>query len=87
LCADGKLALIDYGQVKRMDDRERLDYAKMTLLVRAAIKVDPRVDPKVKPEVHAAAKKSIANFAREIGMQVSERNAHASREPVKTQCC
>lgn len=72
LCADGKLALIDYGQVKRIDDKARLDYAKMTLLVREAIKVDPRVNPGVKPEVHAAARKAISAFAREIGFQTEK---------------
>ena len=30
LCADGKLALIDYGQVKRISDKERLDLAKVS---------------------------------------------------------
>ena len=37
LCADGKLALIDYGQVKRLTTKQRLDLAKAFLLVEAAI--------------------------------------------------
>ncbi|GMH86255.1 hypothetical protein TrVE_jg9112 [Triparma verrucosa] len=69
LYKDGKLALIDYGQVKRIDDEARLNVAKMIVLVDAAIKVDPRTNPDVDPEVHARAKKSVANFAREIGME------------------
>ncbi|GMH80428.1 hypothetical protein TL16_g08543 [Triparma laevis f. inornata] len=69
LYVDGKLALIDYGQVKRIDDKARLDIAKMIVLVDEAIKVDPRTNPNVPPEVHAKAKKSIANFAKEIGME------------------
>ena len=59
-------------QVKRIDDKARLDYAKMTLLVREAIKVDPRVNPNVKPEVHAAARKTVSSFAREMGMQTEK---------------
>eukprot|EP00518_Triparma_eleuthera_P021221 CAMPEP_0197546278 /NCGR_PEP_ID=MMETSP1320-20131121/940_1 /TAXON_ID=91990 /ORGANISM="Bolidomonas sp., Strain RCC2347" /LENGTH=542 /DNA_ID=CAMNT_0043105829 /DNA_START=116 /DNA_END=1744 /DNA_ORIENTATION=- len=72
LYVDGKLALIDYGQVKRIDDEARLGFAKMILLVEAAIKVDPRVDPSVRPEVHERARKAIAAHARAIGMETEK---------------
>ena len=39
LCSDGKLALIDYGQVKRLTETQRLDLCKSFILVDAAIKV------------------------------------------------
>ena len=47
LYIDGKLALIDYGQVKRLTEKERLSVAKAFMLVEAAIKIDPKTDPKV----------------------------------------
>ena len=72
LCVDGKIALIDYGQVKRIDDKERLDLAKLIMLVEAALKVDPRVDPNARPEVHARARKAIATFSREMGMKTEK---------------
>lgn len=72
LCADGKLALIDYGQVKRITTKERMDLAKMVVLVEAALKVDPRTDPNVDPAVHAAARKSVAKYGRAMGMKTAK---------------
>ena len=69
LCAGGKLALIDYGQVKRITTKERMDLAKMILLVEAAIKVDPRSDPNGDPEVHKKARKSVAEHGKKLGMK------------------
>ena len=72
LCAGGKLALIDYGQVKRIGEKERMDMSKMVLLVSAAIKVDPRVNRDVDMEVHRRARKSVANHGRAIGMETEK---------------
>lgn len=44
---DGTVALVDYGQVKRIDDATRLNVARLLLLVDEAIRHDPRnVDAK-----------------------------------------
>ncbi|GMH65779.1 hypothetical protein TrRE_jg8863 [Triparma retinervis] len=72
LCADGKLALIDYGQVKRITTKERMDLAKMIVLVEAAVKVDPRTDPNVDPEVHKRARISVAEHGKKIGMKTEK---------------
>lgn len=72
LCADGKLALIDYGQVKRIPLKDRLNLAKSILLVEAAIEVDPRTNPDVSEEVHARARRSVANHGKKIGMQTEK---------------
>jgi aarF domain-containing kinase len=68
LCAEGKLALIDYGQVKRLSTEQRLHTAKCILLVDAALKVDPRVNKSVDPLVHRRARTSVAAHARQMGM-------------------
>ena len=68
LCVDGKLALIDYGQVKRLSDSQRYELAKRVLLVDAAIKNDPRQNPLVDPRIHAKAKRSVVNHAHAAGM-------------------
>jgi aarF domain-containing kinase len=67
LCVDGKLALIDYGQVKRMTDQQRYEAAKIVLLVDAAIKRDPRQNPHVHPEVHSRAKAALVKFSKKTG--------------------
>jgi aarF domain-containing kinase len=72
LYTNGKLALIDYGQVKRMDDAQRLALAKAFVLVDAAIKVDPRTDATIDPEVHARAVKSVASHCRAMGMETEK---------------
>ena len=69
LCVDGKLALIDYGQVKRISDAQRYELSKTILLVDAAIKCDPRQTPDIPPEVHQRARQSIINYARQVGMK------------------
>jgi hypothetical protein len=68
LCLDGKLALIDYGQVKRLSDSQRYELAKSILLVDAAIKNDPRQNPHVNPIVHQNARRSVINHAHVAGM-------------------
>ena len=68
LCVDGKLALIDYGQVKRLTDQQRYDLAKTVLLVDAAIKVDPRQTPDVDPQIHARARQSVVDHVTDLGM-------------------
>lgn len=56
-------------QVKRLEERERLDLAKAFLLVEAAIKVDPKTNPDVPPEVHARARRSVVEHSRTMGIQ------------------
>ncbi len=68
LYANGKLALIDYGQVKRLTDDERMKLAKGTLLVQAAIKVDPKMNPNINPKIHQRAMQSVVKHSKEIGM-------------------
>jgi hypothetical protein len=72
LCANGKLALIDYGQVKRVPLKDRLNLAKSILLVEAAIEVDPRTNPDVDPKVHKNARRSVAEHAKKIGMKTEK---------------
>jgi len=72
LHADGKLALIDYGQVKRLTKEQRLEFAKTIVLTEAAIKVDPRTDRNVDPKVHARAKQSIVDHNIAIGMKTEK---------------
>ena len=72
LCAQGKLALIDYGQVKRISKKNRLDLSKLIVLVEKAIEVDPRVNPSVDMRVHKNAKRSVANHARGMGMKTEK---------------
>ena len=68
LCVDGKLALIDYGQVKRLTNAQRYQLAKSVLLVDAAIQVDPRQNPAVNPSVHQRARQSVIKHATAAGM-------------------
>jgi hypothetical protein len=82
LCVDGKLALIDYGQVKRMTKKQRLDTCKSYILVDAAIKVDPRVNPNVRPEVHERAKHCIATHAFSTGMKTKKMREQTAYEMV-----
>lgn len=56
----GRLALIDYGQVKRIDLDTRLELARMLLLVDYAVKTDPRTTKKPATPAHLAARKAVA---------------------------
>ncbi|KAJ8606331.1 hypothetical protein CTAYLR_010604 [Chrysophaeum taylorii] len=66
LLAGSKIALIDYGQVKRLDDATRLNFAKLILLVDLAIQTDPR-SGEGDPAVFAAAKRAVADAMLETG--------------------
>jgi aarF domain-containing kinase len=68
LYANGKLALIDYGQVKRLNKKERIELSKGYLLVQAAIRVDPKLSPNIHPKIHERAVRSVANHSKSIGM-------------------
>ena len=72
LYIDGKLGLIDYGQVKRISDEARMDVAKMILLVDAALRVDPKTDPNVDIRVHRRAKTALTKHCRKIGMKTKK---------------
>eukprot|EP00947_MAST-08B_sp_MAST-8B-sp1_P005615 g5615.t1 len=77
LCVGGKLALIDYGQVKRLTDQQRYDLAKSMLLVEAAIDIDPRANRQrtmtaEDEAAHAAARRSVVDHARATGMQTEK---------------
>ena len=68
LCTEeGKLALIDYGQVKRMTEKQRLDVARLVYVTAEAIRKDPRVDKDVDMEVHKRAKKSVVKHFQSLG--------------------
>jgi len=67
-----KLGLIDYGQVKTLSDKSRLDMAKIILLVNAAIKVDPRTDAHVDPAVHSRAKASVCKAMIDAGVKTEK---------------
>ena len=67
-----QLALIDYGQVKRLTDRERLGLARVLLLVEAAIKLDPRSDRKASAVAHDRSKKNIAAAMVELGVRTEK---------------
>ena len=69
LCSNGQLALIDYGQVKRITNEQRLQFATSLLLVHEALKVDPRINPDVDPQVHQRARAAIIRQARSSGMK------------------
>lgn len=80
LFLDGKLALIDYGQVKRLTDKERLMMSKTFVLLEAAMKVDPKTDPKVDPEVHQRAKASVAKSMYDMGLRTKDNKVDAHYE-------
>ena len=80
LCVDGKLALIDYGQVKRLTDSQRYELAKSVILVHHAIAVDPRQDPNVDPIVHQKARRSVINHAAKVGMKTKYNLDHSFYE-------
>ena len=67
-----KLGLIDYGQVKYLTEKQRLDTAKSYLLVQAAIRVDPRVDAAAPPRVRARARAAIAAHMTALGVQTEK---------------
>ena len=69
--------------MKRISDKDRLNLAKLFLLVDAALKVDPRVNAAVAPEVHSRAKNAVVDFARAIGMK-TENNLDDSYYEVRT---
>ena len=73
-----KLGLIDYGQVKRLEEHERMGIAKTVLLVEAAINVDPRTDPKVDPAVHERAKKAVAKAMYDLGCRTEKNDPECS---------
>eukprot|EP00944_MAST-04C_sp_MAST-4C-sp1_P008857 g8857.t1 len=68
LYANGKLALIDYGQVKRLTKKQRIDLSKSILLVQAAIQVDPKLKPDINPKIHARAVQSVVSHSKAVGM-------------------
>ena len=68
----GKIALIDYGQVKRLSKEQRLNTAKTVLLVDAAIKVDPRTNPEICRIVHQRARQAVSDHSVAIGMRTQK---------------
>ena len=68
----GKIALIDYGQVKRLSKEQRLNTAKTVLLVDAAIKVDPRTNPEICRIVHARARQAVSDHSIAMGMRTKK---------------
>jgi aarF domain-containing kinase len=70
-----KLGLIDYGQVKRLTDRQRYDLARAFLLVEAALEVDPKVNPSVDLKVHKRARESVGRHMLDrIGLVTKHRD-------------
>ena len=67
-----QLGLIDYGQVKYLSEKSRVNIAILIVLVDAAIKVDPRVDPSVRPEVHERAKACVAREMKRAGTKTAK---------------
>ena len=81
LYLDGKLALIDYGQVKRLTERERLDLAKTFVLTEAAIKLDPRSAGKnFDAEAHKRAKASIFAHSKHMGVRTERMDPQVAYE-------
>ena len=78
IAATDRLGLIDYGQVKRLEEHERLGIAQTVLLVEAAIKVDPRTDPKVDPIVHERARKAVAKSMYDLGCRTEKNDVDTS---------
>ena len=73
LCTEGgQIALIDYGQVKRISMEQRVDFAKSILLVEAALKLDPRVNENVDEDAHRAARQSVVAHAVKSGMRTEK---------------
>jgi len=64
-----QLGLIDYGQVKRLTDAQRVGLATSVLLVAAAFSHEPRENPKADPTAHERARASIAAHSIRMGMK------------------
>ncbi|KAJ1445447.1 ABC1 family-domain-containing protein [Pelagophyceae sp. CCMP2097] len=62
---EDKIALIDYGQVKRLTDDERLRLATMYYLCAHALRGDPRALPGADAAAHARAKACVSRHMRE----------------------
>lgn len=73
-------SLIDYGQVKRLSDRERLDLARFMLLVDAAIKLDPRTDAHADKAAHARARACIAKAVFDLGVKTEHSDPDVAYE-------
>jgi len=67
-----QLGLIDYGQVKRITDAQRLDLATALLLVAAAFAHEPRSNPSADPTAHSRALASIASHSAKMGMKTEK---------------
>lgn len=80
LYTDGKLGLIDYGQVKRLSDEERLSLARFLLLVDAAIKIDPRTDAHADPAAHVRARAAIAKAVFDLGVKTEKMDVDVAYE-------
>ena len=87
-----RLALIDYGQVKRLSDKQRLDLAKTIVLIGAAMRHDPRADPSADAAAFARAKAGLRTHFVAIGCktekmladsfyEVAHRSIHSSAPP------
>ena len=63
-----------------MTDKERLDFAKIVMLVEAAIPLDPRTNPSVDRAAHAKAKASIAAQSRKSGVQTERMDEDVAYE-------
>ena len=68
------LGLIDYGQVKRLTELERLNCAKAVLLVAASFEHDPRSNPEADLQAHERAKAAVAAH---MHYQACTQHAHA----------
>lgn len=62
------LALVDFGQVKRIDRNTRIQLAKILLLVDAAIKTDPRSGA-TDPVAHEKARHAVARAMVDAGFE------------------
>merc|ERR1712196_607057 len=67
-----KIGLIDYGQVKRLTEAERLGLAKTIYMLGDAMKLDPRANPNTDTAAFAKAKHSIAAHCLAIGMKTEK---------------
>lgn len=67
--SDGKIALIDFGQVKRIDERARLAVAKLLLLVDEAVKHDPRTTNQPPDDAFQRAKRAVATAMLDMGFK------------------
>jgi aarF domain-containing kinase len=75
-----QLGLIDYGQVKRLTELERLNCAKAVLLVAASFEHDPRSNPKADLQAHARAKAAVAAHMHHQGMKTEKMLASTAYE-------